>query len=197
MSVLDILNEQFDVSTVQQISRQIGADADTTEAAIVGALPVLLGGLARNAQQPSGAAAILGALGKDHDGGILDDLGGFLRSGSAAQQGAGILGHIFGGSQQQVQGGLSRASGLDPQSMGKLLAILAPIVMAALARVQRGGDLDSAGLAGVLGGDSQRADSMLGGIATAVLDQNRDGQVMDDVLRMGGDLLGGLLGGKR
>ena len=197
MSVLDVLNEQFDPATVDQISRQIGADPEATEDAIVGALPLLLGGLARNARQPGGAEGILGALTRDHDGGILDDLGGFLRSGGAAADGTGILGHVFGNRQQQVQGGLARASGLDPQAIGKLLTILAPIVMAALSRQQRGRGLDGAGLAGLLGGDSQRGDSMLGGLASVLLDQNHDGQVIDDVLRMGGGLLGGMFGGKR
>lgn len=201
MSVLDLLNEQFDPATVDRISRQIGADPETTEDAIVGALPLLLGGLARNAGQPGGADAILAALGRDQHSGILDDLGGFLGGGGGARgkaaDGAGILGHIFGNRQPQVQGGLARASGLNPQAIGQLLTILAPIVMGALGRQQRGRGMDGDALAGLLGGDSQRGDSMLGGLASVLLDQNHDGQVIDDVLRMGGGLLGGILGGKR
>ena len=49
---------------------------------------MLLGGLLCNAQPSGGAAALLDALQKDHDGSVLDDIGGFLGQNS----GAGVAG---------------------------------------------------------------------------------------------------------
>jgi len=60
-----------------QISGQIGADPQSTQTAVSAALPLLLGALARNASQPGGAEALAGALGRDHDGSVLDHVAGF------------------------------------------------------------------------------------------------------------------------
>ena len=42
---------------------------------------MILAGLARNAAQPEGADPLHGAVQRDHDGSLLDDLGGFLGGG--------------------------------------------------------------------------------------------------------------------
>ena len=77
-----------------------------------------------------------GALDRDHDGSILDDLGGFLGD-YLSGRGAGILSHIFGDQEGAVERGVSQASGLDLSKVGPLLMILAPIVMGALGRARR------------------------------------------------------------
>jgi hypothetical protein len=200
MSVLDILTQQLDADAVGSISRQIGADPSATESAINGALPALLGGLSRNAATPDGLSGLMNALSTDHDGGLLDDLGGFLGGalgGQRSTDGGGILGHILAGQRGQVENGLARRSGLSSGQIGQLLMILAPIVMAALSRARDRGQLDHGGLGDLLRRDSQRADTATGGLGSILLDRNHDGNVMDDVLQMGGGLLGGLLGGKR
>ena len=197
MSVLDILSQQLDDSTIRSISRQIDAAPDATETAIAGALPVLLGGLSRNAATPDGLDGLTRALATDHDGSLLDNLGGFLggaMSGQRATDGGGILGHILAGRRGQVETGLSRRSGLNAGQIGQLLMILAPIVMAALGRAKNKGQLNRGGLGDLLRGESQRADSATGGLGSILLDRDGDGQVMDDVVEMGGGLLGSLLG---
>jgi hypothetical protein len=200
-SILDVLSDHFDDSTVRQIGGMIGADAHTTERAISGALPVLIGALSRNASTPQGLESLAGALSRDHDGSLLDGLGGFLSGGGDTGLGGAILGHILGGKQDRTTSGLSRATGLDAGKIMKLLAILAPIVMAALGRAQRqrqggpggsagprggslfppaggaaGGGFDLDSLTNILTGDRRRTEQPTGGA--------------------GGDLggLGGLLG---
>jgi len=200
MSILDILSQKLDADTVRTISREIGADPTATESAIEGALPALLGGLSRNAANPDGLSGLMNALTNDHDGELLDNLGGFLGgslAGQRAADGGGILGHILAGRRGQVETGLARRSGLNGAQIGRLLMLLAPIVMAALGRARRQGQLSPGGVGDVLRNDSQRADTATGGLGSILLDRNHDGHVMDDVLQMGGGLLGGLLGGKR
>ncbi|MEP7270063.1 MAG: DUF937 domain-containing protein [Acidobacteriota bacterium] len=194
LNIQELLSQQLGGGAIQQLSQQIGADEETTSNAVTAALPMLLGGLARNAQSPEGASSLLGALDRDHDGSVLDDIAGYLGQGGGAE-GNGILGHVFGSNRQNVESGISQASGLDLSQVARLLPLLAPIVMAVLGRTQRQQGLDAPSLAGVLGRESQQAEasSPLMGILSQVLDSNRDGSVMDDVAGM----LGGLLGGRR
>src|SRR3954462_10105921 len=112
MSLLEMLQQRLGSQAVDQISRKLGADPGTTGNAIDAALPLLLSALARNATQGNQAQAIDQAVSKDHDGGILDDIGGYLNKDDSGP-GAGILRHILGGKQQTVQAGLSQATGLD------------------------------------------------------------------------------------
>lgn len=216
-SILDVLSSHLDDSTVSQIGRMIGADPRTTERAISGALPVLIGALSRNASSPQGLSALAGAVSRGHDGSLLDSLGSFLGGGANLGMGEAILGHILGGKQDRTTQGLSRATGLDAASVMKLLAILAPIVMAALGKAQRtgqsptappsagGGGFDLESLSNILTGDRRRIENQgtatgsgdLGGLLGNLLDRDGDGNAMDDVAEIGGSLLGSLLGGKR
>lgn len=179
---------------LQQVSQQLGIDPGQASTAVGAALPLLMGAMGRNAQQPQGAEALLGALQRDHapaaGGGF--DLGGLLGSvlggggGGGATDGAGILGHVFGGNSERAAQGLSQATGLDSSKTSQLLAILAPIVMSYLAqRFANGGSPTQ--LSQALGQEAQAAGN--GGLLTAVLDQDGDG----DLLKLGG----GLFGGKR
>ena len=79
--------------------------------------------------------------------------------GGAASDGAGILGHIFGGSQQKVETGLAQATQLDSGRTSQLLQILAPIVMAFLAQRLGGGQADAGSLSQALGQESSRCSS--------------------------------------
>lgn len=180
---------------LQQVSQQLGIEPAQASSAVGAALPLLLGAMGRNAQQPEGADALLGALQRDHapaaGGGF--DLGGLLGSvlgggGGNATNGAGILGHVFGGNSDRAAQGLSQATGLDSSKTGQLLAILAPIVMSYLAqRFANGGNAGQ--LSQALGQEAQAASS--GGLLTSVLDQDGDGQLgIGDLLKLGGGLLG-------
>ena len=192
-SLIEAVTNQLSGPALEQITQSIGADSQTTSAAIQAALPMLISALAQNAGQPGGAEALAGALERDHDGGIFNDLSGFL-GGSAPSIGAGILGHIFGQRTEQVGSVLGAQTGLDSGRMLQLLQMLAPLVMGALGRTHREGGLDAGGLAGLLGGERQQVEQSLpsmAGILGSILDSNRDGSAMDDVARLGGELLGG------
>lgn len=204
MSILEALQGQLGGDTIARISQQIGADPSTTQNAIQMALPTLLGGLAMNAERPEGARAIDGALERDHDGSVLDDLGSLLggAGGGRAANGAGILGHIFGERQTTVQQGLGRASGLDAQQMGRLLMILAPIVMAYLGKKKRQEGLDAGAIGGTLQQERQELEQrapglggILGGLFGGAGGVNQPG-LADDIARMAPGVLGGLFGRK-
>ena len=190
--LMNMLSDAMNPGTLQSISREIGADPDATAKAVSAALPILVGALDRNTNQAEGAQALFGALQRDHDGGILDDLAGFL-GGARQSDGDAILGHVLGGKRGSVETGLSRASGLDMSSITKLLPMLAPIVLGAIGKMQRQRGLDASGLSEALSQERHRsvqAQPEAMGALESLLDSNDDGQVIDDVVRIGSSLIG-------
>ncbi len=197
MSLLDILGQVAGGDTVRTLSKQIGADEGATAKAISGALPMLISALAKNAGSSGGAEALSGALSRDHDGSVLDNVAGFLGQGNqASSMGEGILKHVLGGRRGNVEQGLSKVSGLDAGSVGKLLPMLAPLVMGALGKQQRSGGMDAGALAQMLGQESARAERRepaAMGMLGKLLDSDGDGQIGDDVAKLGTSLLGSFL----
>ena len=196
--LLEMVSQQLGGQNLTTLSRQIGADEQATQNAISMALPLLLGGLAKNSAQPQGAAALDRAL-TNHDGGLLDNLGAMLGSGGLGTAGAGLLGHILGQRRAPVEQGISKASGLQPQQVGRLLMLLAPIVMAALSRMKQQNNVSGTELGDVL--QREKADVATknpgaGGLL-GMLDSDNDGSIADDLARMAPGMLGGLFGGRK
>lgn len=190
---------QLQGAPLQQLAQQVGLDPARVGGAVGTALPLLMGAFGRNAQQPEGAQALLGALQRDHAGAASGfDLGGLLGAvlggGNSAQtDGAGILGHVFGAQTPQAASQLGQATGLDSGQAGQLLQVLAPIVMAFLAKRFLGnGQADATQLGQTLGQEQQQvAQSGVGGLLGSILDQDGDGQLgVGDLLKMGAGLFG-------
>ena len=91
--------------------------------------------------------------------------------------------------------GFGHVTGLGQQNAGQLMAILAPVVMAALANhVQRGG-VTPGGLGGMLGQQSQQIQQqggMLGGLLNAVLGHGGGNLDLSGLIQGAGSLLGGM-----
>jgi hypothetical protein len=193
--LMDLLGAALGGQTQQQIGQQIGASPQATGTAIQAALPMLLSGLTRNVQQQGGANALLGAL-QDHDGSLLDNLGGLIRGqvGGPAADGAAIVDHVLGDRKDAAHQAVANASGLDTGQAAALLSTLAPIVMGALGRMQQTQGLDANGITNLLQNEHASATQSqpgLMGLATQLLDRNHDGSALDDVLKGIGGMFGG------
>ena len=201
MDLMSLLQSQLTPEIIGQLSQQTGAAPAQTATAAEGIFSTLIGGLARNAAG-GGAEGILGALDKDHDGSVLNDVMGLISGGggSGATNGAGILGHILGGQQQGAAQVISQASGVQQSGVADMMIKLAPMVMGVLAqqKQQQGAGFDASGLASMLGGAVQTQNSNpLMQLATQFLDKDRDGSMVDDLMGMvGSRLLGGMFGNK-
>ncbi|MCB1605646.1 MAG: DUF937 domain-containing protein [Xanthomonadales bacterium] len=173
------------------------ADADPMER-MMGMAGGMLGG------QGGGLADLLGQGGAG--GGLMGALGGLLggAGGAAAARpanrgldGAAILGHILGNRTPQAANGVGRAAGLDMGQAAQLMAMLAPMVMAALGKVTQSRQLDPGGLASVLGQESERvgaAPRQQGGILDSLLDADGDGDVdASDLLSRGASIFGAFM----
>jgi hypothetical protein len=194
-----MLIQQAGPSALGQISGQLGTDEKATGQAVAAALPLLLSALNKNASNSAGAESLYSAVAKDHDGSILDDIGGFLGNADAGP-GAGILGHVLGNRQPAVERNLSQSTGLDAGSVAKLLTMLAPIVMGAIGKAQRANNLDANGLAGLLGAENDqltREQPAAMGLFGKMLDADGDGDVDEsDLASQGMAMLGQFLGGR-
>lgn len=193
-SLEDLLGQQQGNDAVSQISQMLGSNQTVTNTAIQMALPMILSGLANNAATPQGAENLNTALEQDHNGGLLDNLMGFLGGGMSQPQeatrqtdGLGILGHIFGQKQGAVAQEVSQNSGLDVGQVAKLLITLAPIVMAYLGKQKQQQGLNADGLSSLLQGQQQQMQSSgnpMMDMVTGFIDKDQDGSMMDDLASM-------------
>ena len=191
-SLEDLLGQQQGNQAVEKISQNLGANSSTVNSAIQMALPAILSGLARNAQNPQGAESLNQALEQDHTGGLLDNLMGYLGGGLPAPQettrqtdGGGILGHVFGNNQTHVAKEVSQKTGLDMGQVAQLLMMLAPIVMNYLGKQKREQHLGADGLSNWLGGQQQQIQqSPQGSLINGMLDRDGDGSITDDLASM-------------
>ena len=191
-AILDLLISQLDDNAIQQIAGQLGVESASAQQAIVAAAPLLLGALDKNAQSSSGAQSLNNALDKDHNGAIFNDLLGALANPNTANDGAAILGHVLGGNLGQVEQGVSQISGLDQNSTSQLLNMLAPVVLGAVGKEKQEMGADPAGLTQMLNSEVAAAEAQMPGFAS-LLDMDGDGQIEDDVISMGMQMIGKFL----
>ncbi len=184
------LKEQLNGGLMDVLTQQTGADRTQTTKATSAAISTMLGALARNASTPDGASALAGALDRDHDGSILDMIGGLMKGGREAPgqgmpTGGGLLDLITG-----------MAGGGGGKSGGGLLGGLLGSVLSGgqQQQPQQGGGLGGL-LGSILGGGRKQQPQggggigdLLGGLMSAT--KGNDGGGL-------GDLLGGLLGGRQ
>ena len=94
-----------------------------------------------------------------------------------------------------MESALSQTSGVDSAAVGKIIAMIAPLVMGALGRTKQQQGLDATGLAQMLGQEKDMARQRSAeavDMLTRFLDSDDDGSAMDEVAALGSKLLGGL-----
>ncbi len=196
--ILEEINRWMTEDAIQAIGEQIDANELKTRRGVAAALPLLLGGLARNANRSAtDARALESALKKDHDGSVLEDLTTYLkgtnRNGHSvlnrSLNGDAILDHILTGKREAVETGISRASGLDVQQVSRLLTLLAPIVMSALGRIKRERGLNHDAVATLLNKERAEIERSLPDIQRGALldylEVGSDNQISDEVAALG------------
>ena len=202
------LDDLFAEIPVKDIASKIGADEGEVNKAIRTLVPALVGGLAENVQANEiDSSDLESAVAKQGASGLLD--GGVSVDQVDAEQGDQFVARIFGGNDSNAV-----ASAIAGQGAGggdlikKLLPILAPIVLAYIGKqltkgsapaepqaqqAPAGGGLGEV-LGSILGGAGwwRRREQLLGGILGSVLGGGGGGQSNPI-----GEILGGLLGGKK
>ena len=178
-----------------QLAEQVGGNEGQVKNGVMAALPAMLTALSKNTGTEKGAQELNNALETKHDGSILNNLSGYL-SNPDLKDGAGILNHLFGSQTSNVANAVSQSSGLDSNGSMKMLQMLAPILMGILGQQKKQNNLDAKGLGNLTSMLASNFGSEAGtsGIMEAVtnlLDANKDGNVMDDIMGMVGKFFGG------
>ncbi|WP_431806660.1 DUF937 domain-containing protein [Microbacterium paraoxydans] len=196
MALDDILSQV----PIDDIAKKLGVSRDEAKVAVEQGGAVLLGGLAKNAETPEGSDAIQKAL-KKHEGttgaASVDDID--------QADGGKIVAHILGSKEKEVTTQLTESKATPGIDFGKLLPILAPIVMGLIANATKdktakaaptaegsGGIGDVIG--GILGGGGQGSGGGLGDVLGGLLGGGGSGS--GGGIDLGG-ILGGLFGGKK
>jgi len=164
-SLMDLLTSQLGGAILKQICSQLGSDENTTKSAIPKVVGLLLSALANNANNSNGAEALSNALGEDHDGSILEDIGGFLGNYQNGD-GEGILGHVLGNNRAAVEQNLSKDTGLDTGAISNMLTMVAPLVMGSLGKTRKEEELNAQDIAELLQKEQSPALGAFAGINT-------------------------------
>lgn len=171
MSDLDELFAQLPIDT---IAKRLGTDEETARSAVRTALPALVAGLSANASHDDGAASLEKALDKHSSRGLdLND--------DDDEDGKKIVNHVFGPKKAAVEEAAAGNANVSKDIIGKILPIVAPIVLAWLAQkfMEKKSGADA-------GSDSKKESG--GGIGDIL------GGLVGGSGGLGG-LLGGILGG--
>ena len=172
MDITNILGALTGNDAVDAISQNLKLDSKQVSSVITAALPSLLGAMQKNASSQAGAASLAEALG--YHAGNAGNIVNNLKTADLTDGGK-ILSHIFGGNLGNVLGGISKQTGVASNSVGSILASIAPSLLALLGKGQKGNGIDASGLAGmlgmILGGTSGKSNtgglgSILGGLGS-------------------------------
>jgi hypothetical protein len=191
MEITDILAQS---GGLQAMARELGISESEAARGASALAPAILGGFKKQAQaQPAGLEGLGGLLGQLGGGSLLDDV--LSPNPTNVGRGNDVLGQIFGSRDvsRTVAQNASAQAGLDPSVLKKMLPMVAMLITGYMA-TQRGTESAAAAgaggglggmLGGLLGGGTGSGSSGLGGLAS-MLDMNRDGNRLDDLLKMAG-----------
>jgi hypothetical protein len=198
MQITDILAQ---MGGLQSMARELGVSENQAASGAEALIPAILGGFKKQAQsQPSGAEGLGDLFGKLGGDSLMDDV--LSPEPTHVDRGNDVLGQIFGSKDvsRTVAQNAASQSGLDPSLLKKMLPMLAMLVTGYMAKQRSApgsaqaspagglGDI----LGGLLGGHASGAGSTTsgaGGGLGSMLDLNRDGNPLDDILRMAGKVL--------
>lgn len=169
-----------------QLASSLGINSKTAAAIVPQVLPMILGGLKNQKDNFGGEERVNHILNKYGSSDVLNDIAGLFSSKAQESKPDPKLGGLLGDAGVQATNLFSKQFNLDGNTAAKIIPMLAPLVLGYLSKTKEQG----AGSSGI----------------AALLDQNGDGSILDDVagfLLSGlgggssnkGGLLGGLLGG--
>lgn len=191
-SILDFLNTEKGQNFVEKAGNHLGESPEKVKTALTSALPMMLGAMKKNTSTSEGAANLNKALEDDkHDGSILEKISGSLGGNdlnSLLGEGSGILGHLFGGSDAEIEKAVSTSSGMEPSKISQLLKMVAPVLMGILGNQKRKDNVGQGNitnlLSSVMGANGDHDQSFL----ESILDKTGNKGVIKDVA---GKIMGG------
>ena len=174
MNILDAILNAQNGAAVSRLGSQVGLAPDQTTTALSALVPALAAGFQRNIQSLGGLESLTSALASGNHRQYMDNPT-TLGDPSAVADGNGILGHLLGSKEvsREVASRAAAQTGLSADALKRMLPLAATLMMSAFAKQSGGASALRAGVGGSGGG--------IAAMLTPLLDQNRDGSIMDDV----------------
>ena len=167
----------------QQLGEQFGLDQSQVTSALGALVPALAAGFQNNASSSQGLEGLTAALAGGRHQQYIDDASS-LTSADTVADGNGILGHVFGSKDvsRQVASRAAAQTGIGQDVLKSMLPVVAAMMMGTMSKQMSQPQAASAGAgfggtASGLGGGGG-----LLGMLTPMLDSNRDGSIVDDVV---------------
>jgi hypothetical protein len=175
MNILETILAAQGGGAVNQLGRQFGLNDSQVSSAVSALVPALAAGFERNASSPQGLESLLGALGGGQHQRYVDDAAALANPATTAD-GNGILGHIFGSKDvsRQVAQRAAAQTGIGEGVIKSMLPVVAAMMMGSMSKQVANPGATQAGVGG-------SGDALLG-MLTPMLDSNRDGSIVDDVV---------------
>ena len=188
MNLMDMVLNSNGGGVIKELSKNFGLGESDTQGVVKSLMPSIARGIKNNASSQGGLESLLGALSKGNHQQFLDNPS-VLGKSETTQEGNSILGHILGSKDvsRNVAGQAAQKTGQDSGMIKKMLPMIAAAAMGALSK-QNSGSSSGGGAMGllgsVLGGGQKSSGSSLGALGS-FLDADNDGDVLDDVLKLG------------
>ena len=183
MNILDAILGAQGGGASRQLGQQFGLNESQVFSALSALVPALAAGFQRNMSSPQGLDGLLSALGGGQHQRYVDDTGALARH-DTVTEGNGILGHVFGSKDvsRQVAARAAAQTGIGESVLKNMLPVVAAMMMGTMSKQMAGPQSAQAGARS--GGDA------LLGMLAPMLDSNRDGSMVDDVIGMIGRFTG-------
>lgn len=196
MDINNIINSVIADQLSKSASQKINIPEDKSRDVVNMAVPLLVAGLAKNAKNPKEAKNISEAISKDHDGSILNDLSSVFLSGGREQEGEKIIEHILGKKTTSASKVIGTQVQVKPEQVRQIMSLIAPVVMGAIGNKQKSEGFNSSTLTDFLQEtvkNTKTSSSQQDNLLTQILDQNRNGSVIDEIINFALKFFGGLL----
>jgi hypothetical protein len=181
MSMLDELLNSQNANVLKQLAGTFGVSEGDARSAVGSLLPALSRGISHEISNPSRVSDLMEALRRGNHQQYLDHPEALGRE-EAIEDGNAILGHLLGSKDvsRRVASHAADHTGLDAGILKKMLPMIAAMAMGAVSK-----QAASRGISNTSPGGGQDQAGMLGQLVS-VLDADKDGSVMDDLLGMAG-----------
>ena len=175
MKLLQATGQQDQI--INALAGQFGLQGDQAGDVIGQVLGALGGGVQQNVQKEGGLESLMGALQTGNHEKYVDEPQAAF---GATDVGNGILGHILGSKDQSraVASQVEKSSNVSSTIIKQMLPVIAMMAMGALSK--------NASAQGIKGSGSNGGAGLIG--LVNMLDLNKDGSPIDDIMKMVGGL---------
>ncbi|WP_144282964.1 OmpA family protein [Chryseobacterium echinoideorum] len=143
LNIIDLIKGQLGAALVSQTASQLGESEAGVSKAISGMLPVIVGGLANNSENPT----VIDTIANSSSNGILGNLSGVTSGNSFI---AGLLSSIFGEKLSGIINSIATYAGISNNSSSSLLNIVTAATVGSIGKYASDNNLDRNGISSLL-----------------------------------------------